>query len=156
MPSKHKPKGLEQTQVFTPPHITHAMLDLLDPALLAEEEAKFFEPSCGDGQMLDVIVERLYQAMLAANGGDKERALACACVRWFAIEIDSTLVEACRQRLYDALWAKARECDKDKLCQWLLAWLVHQRIACKDFFEFMKETTEPTLPWDEPPRNETV
>lgn len=138
---------IKKTQVFTPPSITHEMLDLLDPAVLANEEAIFFEPSCGNGQMLEVIVDRLYQAMLSTNGGDRERALAAAAVRWYAIEIDPALVAEAKQRLYDVFLAKAHDCDKEKLCRWLLAWLVHQRIECKDFFEFMQQQTEPTLPW---------
>ena len=139
---KQKKADYVDTQVFTPPAITHQMLDLLDQSVLADEEANFFEPSCGNGQMLEVIVDRLYQAMLSANGGDRERALAATCVRFYAIEIDPAMVRDARRRIYDVLWNMAKDCDMRLLCQWFIAWLVHQRIECKDFFEFMKQGEE--------------
>lgn len=114
------------------------MLDLLGHETLAQEETLVLEPSCGDGQMLEVIVERLYTALLPKCEGNKERALAEACYKFYAIEIDPAMVEACRRRIYDAFCREAETCNFEALCSYLLMNLVNRQIACQDFFEFIK------------------
>jgi hypothetical protein len=138
-----KPKTLSRgdltrTQIFTPPHITHAMLDLLPPESFADDEQNFLEPCCGNGQMLEVLVERIYAAMLAKHG-EKERALADLCFRFHAIELDEALVVACRSRIFQMLWAMAQDCNRETLCRYLLERLVQHSIECRDFFTFMDE-----------------
>ena len=57
-------KNLKQAQVFTPSWVTNQLIDMLDQNLLSDYETFFFEPTCGDGAMLVVIVERIFNELL--------------------------------------------------------------------------------------------
>lgn len=132
-------KNIKETQVFTPPWVTHQMLDLMDQNLLCDDNTIFFEPSCGDGAMLIVIVDRLHAALLKKYKGDKEKTLADLCFKFYAIEIDSELVIACRMRIFDFLKEKLKELNKDVFSSYVLARIMQDKIECRDFFKFMKD-----------------
>lgn len=95
-------KKLKQAQVFTPPWATNQMIDMLDQSLLSDHETFFFEPTCGDGAMLVVIVDRIFNELLKKYG-DKTQALADTLFKFYAIELDAELVPKARKRIYD--WA---------------------------------------------------
>lgn len=129
-------KNLKQAQVFTPEKVTNEMIDLLDQAMLSDHETFFFEPSCGDGEMLVVIVERIYKELLKKHG-DKEQALADTLFKFYAIELDDTLVPKARTRIYE--WAKEKiGRDMSSLEMYLIARSLQQSVECRDFFEVMK------------------
>lgn len=51
---KSKQRVKERGEVFTPPHIVGAMLDLIP----LKEDTTFFEPACGNGNFLVEILRR--------------------------------------------------------------------------------------------------
>ena len=128
-------KKLKQAQVFTPPQITNQMIDMLDQSALSDHETFFFEPTCGDGEMLLVIVERIFNE-LEKKYGDKEQALADTLFKFYAIELDIELIPKARQKIYD--WAVSKiERDLTSLEMYLIARTLQQSIENRDFFEVM-------------------
>lgn len=124
---------LKQSQVFTPPLVTNEMLDLLDQQNFSDTDTFFLEPTCGDGQMLIVIVERIYKSLLAKYEGDTERALSEALFRFYAAELDDTLVPTARNRVFQfAAETIGRELNRFE--QHLISWQLWQSIECRDFF----------------------
>lgn len=133
-------KDLKQAQVFTPPWATNQMLDMLDQSCFAAHESFFFEPSCGDGAMLVVMVERIFQELLKKYG-DKEKALADTLFKFYAIELDDQLVPVARMRIFEWATAKA-ERELSPLEQYLIARSLQQSVENRDFFEVMKGSLE--------------
>lgn len=130
--------NLKSTQVFTPKWATNEMLDLLNQDDLASEGVTFFEPSCGDGQMLEVIFERVYEALVKKHGC-KERALAGAMLKFYAIDLDPEMVIRARFRIYEKFKTMAIGLDEAELLNHLIAHIVVDKIEIKDFFETMDQ-----------------
>lgn len=135
MKTKNK---LKETQVFTPAWATNQMLDLLSIDCFTDDSTYFFEPSCGNGEMLQVIVERLWEKLLERYKGDKEKTLADVCFKFYAIELDAELVVECRMRMFNFLKEKLDNVNKDVFSSYVLARILHEKIEHRDFFEFMK------------------
>lgn len=130
-----KNKNLKQTQVFTPPWATNQMIDMLDQKLLSDHETFFFEPSCGDGQMLVVMLDRIFNELMKKYG-QKDEALAETLFKFYAIELDEKLIPKARRRVWD--WAVSKiERKPSSLEMNLIAWSLHQSIENRDFFEAM-------------------
>lgn len=129
-------KNLKSQQVFTPAWATNEMLDFLDQEALARHESFFFEPSCGNGEMLVVIVERIFKA-LVGKYNDAEKALAETLFKFYAIELDESLVPEARMRIYQWAAGKSKR-DLSLLEQYLIANSLQQSIEHRDFFEVMK------------------
>lgn len=126
-------KKLKQAQVFTPPWATNQMIDMLDQNLLSNHETFFFEPTCGDGAMLVVIVERIF-VELEKKYNDKTKALADTLFKFYAIELDPELVPKARKRIYE--WATSKiDRDLSELEMYLIAHSLQQSIENRDFFE---------------------
>lgn len=136
-------KTLKSTQVFTPSWATNQMMDLLrangsGDERLADDETFFFEPSVGDGQMLIVILDRVHGALLKRYKGDKEKALADLCFKFYAIDLCAEMVVACRLRLFEYFKKNLNEVNKEVFSSYVLARILHEKIEHKDFFKFMK------------------
>jgi hypothetical protein len=130
-------KKLKQTQVFTPKWATNQMVDMLDQDWLSADETFFFEPSCGDGQMLIVIIERMFTALLAKYDGDQDKAMAETLHKFYAIELDETLVPAARTRIWK--WSTQKlERELTYFEQYMIAQSLRQSVECRDFFETIK------------------
>jgi hypothetical protein len=130
---------MKETQIFTPDWATNEMIDLLDQKLLSDHETFFFEPSCGDGSMLVVIVERIYQSFLQKYQ-DKQKALADTLFKFYAIEIDPELVPKARMKIFQ--WAAeklGRELSEFE--SYLIAHQLQSSIECKDFFDVVGGST---------------
>lgn len=129
-------KKLKQAQVFTPPKITNQMIDMLDQSILSDHETFFFEPTCGDGEMLVVIVERIFNE-LEKKYEDKTKALADTLFKFYAIELDAELVPLARKRIYD--WAASKiDRELSQFEMYLIAHSLQQSIENRDFFEAME------------------
>ena len=127
---------LKQTQVFTPSWATNQMIDMLDQNSLSDHETFFFEPTCGDGAMLVVLVDRIFNE-LVKKYGDKAQALADTLFKFYAIELDVELVPKARMRIYD--WAVSKmERELSELEMYLIARSLQQSIENRDFFEAME------------------
>lgn len=128
---------LKQAQVFTPEWATNSMIDLLDQSCLSNHETFFFEPSCGDGQMLVVIVERIFVALLEKYEGDKDKALADTLHKFYAIELDESLIPRARIKIWE--WAILKlERTPTAFEQCMIAHGLQQSIEWRDFFDVMK------------------
>lgn len=129
-------KKLKQAQVFTPPWATNQMIDMLDQNLLSDHETFFFEPTCGDGAMLVVIVERIFNE-LEKKYQDKTKALADTLFKFYAIELDAELVPLARKRIYE--WAVSKiDRELSEFEMYLIAHSLQQSIENRDFFEAME------------------
>jgi|TARA_Y100000034_G_C6908623_1_gene422486 hypothetical protein len=134
---------LRETQVFTPAWVTNAMLDMLDQDVFTSQESYFFEPSCGDGQMLVVLLDRIFEALFKKYDSDPDKALADTLHKFFAIELDETLVAKARMRVYE--WAVAKlDRSPTELEAYLIARAIQQNLECEDFFNiFGKPERQP-------------
>lgn len=131
---------LKATQIMTPAWVANAMLDLLDQACFADEETSFLEPSCGDGAILEPMIERIFAGRLAAHAGNVDRALAEALTKFYAIDLDADMVVKARRRL--SAWAQQKVGrDLSPLESHLIARILLRSIEQADFFELMQPRT---------------
>lgn len=137
---KATPRNLEEAQIFTPPHITRQMLELLVRENLSADDTYFFEPSCGDGEMLLVILEEIHAELLKKYDGDYNKAIADTLFKFHAIELDPALVVKCRTRVFEFFGRLMEHCNAESLLANILARQIHAKIENKDFFEFMGAT----------------
>jgi hypothetical protein len=129
---------LKATQVFTPAHVGNQMLDMLEPASFDDESTYFFEPSCGNGDLLEPILERMIEHGLKKYDGDMCKAMAETLTRFYAVELDPVLVVACRTRIFQWCFAKLeRTKNLEAFAQYLVARTLQNAIEHKDFFVAM-------------------
>lgn len=87
-------------EVYTPPHIVNMMLDLVDGE--AEKiESKFFEPACGNGNILVEILKRKLQTVkdVSADKYEFERNMIFAIGSIYAVDLlEDNVIEA-RERM---------------------------------------------------------
>lgn len=112
---KSKQRVVDHGEVFTPPWIVEAMLDLVK----AESErinARFLEPACGSGNFIARILRRKLAAVELKYGrSDFERrhyaSLALMCI--YGIELLTDNVAECRQNALEIFveYTKASEGD---------------------------------------------
>lgn len=125
-------KTNSNTQIFTPSHITNEMLDLIGgDDVLAAHENFFFEPTCGDGGMLVVMIERIFKALLKKYDGDKEKALSETLFKFYATELDESLVPIARMKIWRFVADKI-ERELSVFEQYLIAHQLQQSIECRD------------------------
>ncbi len=130
--------NLKETQIFTPKWATNEMLDMLDQDDFSKEETLYFEPSCGNGEMLIVIIQRIYNKLLEKYAGEKEKALADSMFKFSAIELDEELVVEARMKIFNYFMGQFDDdIDFNLLCQFIMSRLIAEKIQCKDFFDFM-------------------
>lgn len=131
-------KDLKSVQVFTPKWATNQMIDLMNPENLSSDETLFFEPSCGDGQMLEVIIERIYLALCQKYNGNKERAFAETLLKFYAADIDPEMVGLARERIFNkAKDVLESDFNSSDFAQHLIAHVLINKIVVRDFFEVM-------------------
>ena len=121
---------LKQAQVFTPPHITNQMIDLLDQSLLSRKDTFFFEPTCGDGEMLVVICERIYKSLFELYK-DNEKALSETIFKFYATELDAELVIKARMKIFKWAMEKLNR-EASTFEQSLIALQIAQAIENRD------------------------
>lgn len=123
-------EALINTQVFTPPWVTNKMLDLLGEDRLSDHETFFFEPTCGDGQMLIVIVERIFKS-LCDKYKDHNKAFCETLFKFYATDLDENLVPLARMIIFEwAIRNAGRELSEME--QSLIALQLAQAIECRD------------------------
>ena len=130
-------KDLKQAQVFTPKSVTNEMLNLFDQQIFSEDNTFFFEPTCGNGEMLVVILERIYQQLLKKYK-DETQALADTLFKFYAIELDESLVVEARTKIF--VWIREKKETLTDFEAYLVARLLQQNIEHKDFFEVMESS----------------
>ncbi len=92
--------NLSSDEVFTPPAVANAMLDLLPPELFRSPDTAFLDPACKSGVFLREIARRLV-AGLADTIPDLERRVEHICRRQlFGIGITGLTALMSRRSLY--------------------------------------------------------
>lgn len=102
---RSKERVKEIGEVFTPPAIANQMIDLLDKEEL--RECKFFEPTCGNGNILieatkrrlNLIFERNLSEIGTAKYKIAELTIAEVCLNTFAADIMLDNVQEARERM---------------------------------------------------------
>ena len=127
---------LRKTQIFTPQKVTNEMVDLLDQESLSSDETFFFEPTCGDGSLLVVLVDRIFNEMLKRHK-DRSRALSDTLFKFYAVELDEELVPQAREKIYNWALSKLKR-ELTGLEKYLIAQSIRQSVEHRDFFEVME------------------
>lgn len=134
--------NLKQAQVFTPRWAADQMLDLLDQEQFCAEDTFFFEPTCGNGEILIPMLDRIYGALLKKYGCPL-KTLAETIHKFYAIELDKELVKECRINVWSWVTDKAGENpDYKLLCDYLVANQIIDTIEHNDFFVVMREASD--------------
>ncbi len=132
---KKDKQHLKDNQIFTPSWVTKDMLDLLGDEHWTRDDTYLLEPTCGDGAMLVVGLERIYTVREKLNKS-KNRALAETLLMFEAVELDPEMVIKCRHRIFD--WVMSKLIEVDEFTQLLIASVLKDKIHHADFFEYMK------------------
>ena len=107
-------------EVFTPEKYVNQMLDMLDKSVWTDTNTIFFEPTCGHGNFVEVIVERRLNAFLKKARKQKIKkphfyAIANTLNNLWAIDIDPKNIEFCRNRVRSLTFNFLLEHEKDVL-----------------------------------------
>lgn len=136
---------LKSAQIFTPRWSADQMLDLLDQDKFSADDTFFFEPTCGDGQILIPMLDRIYGALLKKHGCPN-KTLAETLHKFYAIELDEELVKACRINVWSWIADKIGENpDYKLLCDYLLANQLRDSIEHNNFFIVMDEAKDSSI-----------
>lgn len=91
---------IEHGEVFTPPDLVNAMLDLVANEC-EREDSRFLEPACGDGNFLEEVLRRrlahVGQRHRARQQWEAHALLGLACL--YGIELLPDNTQRCRERL---------------------------------------------------------
>ena len=143
--SKERVKDL--AEVFTPPHIVEAMLDLIDASGEIEPTVSHLEPSCGNGAFLTEILQRKISWIDSRNADPAARAywLMIALSTTVGIDISLRNVRDAQRRLLD-------------MCEPILAAappvyrgvaeaVISSNIVCGDFLRTVNGVVRGTPEW---------
>ena len=114
---KSKQRVADHGEVFTPPWIVEAMLDLVKEET-ARIDARFLEPACGSGNFLvEVLRRKLAAVELKYGKSDFERRcyalLALMCI--YGIELLPDNIAECRANLLELLAESLKLAEADDL-----------------------------------------
>lgn len=100
---KSKKRVADHGEVFTPPEIVEAMLDLVK-AETVRIEARFLEPACGSGNFLVPVLQRKLSTVeqrYAASEFERNHHGLLALMSIYGIELLADNVAECRDALFD-------------------------------------------------------
>ena len=92
--------NLSSDEVFTPPEVANAMLDLLPPELFKDPDATFLDPACKSGVFLREIAKRLMEGLKDAIPDDEERRQHIFKKQLFGMSITDITGLLSRRSLY--------------------------------------------------------
>ena len=92
--------NLSSDEVFTPPEVANAMLDLLPPEIFKDPDATFLDPACKSGVFLREIAKRLMEGLKDAIPDDEERRQHIFKKQLFGISITDITGLLSRRSLY--------------------------------------------------------
>ena len=105
---KSRQRVADHGEVFTPPELVQAMLDLVR----SESEridSRFLEPACGSGNFLVPVLQRkltTVRARYGKSGFEHRHHALLALMSIYGIELLADNVEECRQNLLDVMAAE--------------------------------------------------
>lgn len=92
--------NLSSDEVFTPPEVANAMLDLLPQELFSDPDAKFLDPACKSGVFLREIAKRLINGLADTIPDLQERADHIFQEQLYAISITELTGLLSRRSVY--------------------------------------------------------
>lgn len=131
---------LNETQVFTPPHIANQMLDLLDQKVFCDDDSYFFEPTVGDGNILIELLERIFNSYkINRPEWPPEKIFTETLYKFYACELDESLVMACRERVWSWFDKKRENLNEKLLNDYLVANQIRYSIEKRNTLDFLSE-----------------
>jgi hypothetical protein len=99
--NKHLPvKALEKRkygEVFTPPSLIKKMLDLFPKSVWSNPDLKWLDPSCGTGNFMILIYQRLMTGLIKSFPKEHERSEHIIKNMLYMVELNCKNVSICRQ-----------------------------------------------------------
>ncbi len=92
--------NLSNDEVFTPPEVANAMLDMLPQEIFSDKNAKFFDPACKSGVFLREIAKRLLVGLEKEIPDLQERVTHIFKKQLFAIAITELTSLLSRRSVY--------------------------------------------------------
>ena len=92
--------NLSSDEVFTPPSVANAMLDLLPQELFRDPNARFLDPCCKSGVFLREIAKRLIRGLAEAYPDVQERIDHIFKCQLFGIAITQLTSDISRRSVY--------------------------------------------------------
>jgi hypothetical protein len=130
---KSKQRVADHGEVFTPPWMVEAMLDLVKDES-ERIDSRFLEPACGSGNFLVRVLRRKLAAVEVKYGSsDFERQhyalLALMCI--YGIELLADNIAECRENLLEILTEYLQLDDSDDVCR-AAAYVLSQNLVHGD------------------------
>ncbi len=100
--------NLSNDEVFTPPEMANAMLDLLPQELFESPDAKFLDPFCKSGVFLREIAKRLLKGLESRIPDLQERTNHIFKNQLYGIAITELTSHLSRRSLYCSKWANGK------------------------------------------------
>lgn len=110
---KSKQRVADHGEVFTPPHLVAAMIDLVGDEA-DRIDSRFLEPACGSGNFLVPVLQRKLTTVRARYGGSEfeyRHQGLLALMSIYGIELLVDNVAECRQNLLEVFTAELRADD---------------------------------------------
>ena len=133
--------NLSSDEVFTPPTIANAMLDLLPQELFSDPNTTFLDPACKSGVFLREIAKRLLKGLEKQIPDLQERASHVFKKQIFGIAITELTSHLSRRSLY---------CSKTAASKLLN---IHGRAASVNSAERRKVNMIEAMSWNRMPTN---
>ena len=100
--------NLSNDEVFTPPEVANAMLDLLPQELFSDPNTTFLDPACKSGAFLREITKRLLKGLEPVFPDLQERTEHIFKKQLFGIAITELTAHLSRRSLYCSKFANGR------------------------------------------------
>ena len=100
--------NLSNDEVFTPPEVANAMLDLLPQELFSDPNTTFLDPACKSGVFLREIAKRLLKGLEPVFPNLQERTEHIFKKQLFGIAITELTAHLSRRSLYCSKFANGR------------------------------------------------
>ena len=144
--TKSKQRVADHGEVFTPPWMVEAMLDLVEGET-ERIDSRFLEPACGDGVFLvEVLKRKLAAVELKYGRSDFQRQhyalLAVMCV--YGVELLADNVAECRENVLAVLLDAFGLDESDDLAL-AAAYVLSQNVVHGDALTMRTEDGEPIL-----------
>ncbi len=149
-PAKSRQRIIDHGEVFTPPALVNAMLDLV-AGECERIDSRFLEPACGDGNFLAEVLRRKLLAVDKSNAKNRqkwERDAILAASSLYGIDLLADNVAACRVRLLEvvnaAYTARFKEPFPEEPAR-AAAYILSKNIVQGDALEFVREDGQPIV-----------
>ena len=141
---KSRQRVADHGEVFTPPWMVAAMLDLVRGET-ERLDSRFLEPACGSGNyLIEVLRRKLAAVELKYGGSEFERRhyalLAVMCT--YGIELLPDNIEECRANMLELLAAYLRLDESADLCR-AASYVLSQNLVHGDALKMQTASGEP-------------